>query len=110
MPRSCSHPSSSGTVTDACGMAGLAMIPTSLMSGIKKKLPVAFRAQYRTGNYLRPEAQSLDCFRYALAGGCVQLRIPDNSPFPDLMPFQLELRLSQHYHLSVIGKQDRQRG
>src|SRR5260370_13164537 len=110
MPRSCSHRSSSGTVTEACGMAGLAMMPTSLMSGIQKKLPVALGAQNRTGDDLGPEAQTFCCFRNALAGCGVQFRIPDNSPFPNLMPFQLELRLYQNYHFSLTGKQDRQRG
>src|ERR1700736_2112726 len=102
MPRSCSHFNSSGTITEACGMAGLAMMPTSLMSGIQEKLPVALGPQNRTGNDLRREGEALHCVRYALRSRCVQFRIPDNSPFPDLMPFQLELRLYQNYHLSVL--------
>ena len=55
-------------MADACGMPGLAMMPTTLMSGIQEELLIAFRAQHGRRNDLRSESRAGDGLFHALAG------------------------------------------
>src|SRR5277367_2188420 len=105
MPRSWSHSISVETNVDACGMPGLAMIPTTLMSGIQKEFAIALGAQNRTGDHGGAETEPRHRVIHAPASLEMQLGFANDPSFTHLVSLELELRLYQNNHFRIGGKQ-----
>src|SRR5689334_17055012 len=101
MWRSRSQSSRWGTISGACGEAGLEMIPTVLMVGMEKELLVAFGAEYRTFHDAGLESELSHSLTHPVTDGLVELRFADDTALADLALAHLELRFDQYNHLPI---------